>query len=124
MLRVSCHLGKQPPQPVDDGVGQIFIQSRPAQDLTRAIMHHLADKVVIGLQRAIGPMDDAVHHGRMAAIAHCRLDRLADQRRNVHAAQPLCDRALDHAAKPFLIKRLQHVRHQPRRAFAQAAVAP
>ena len=111
------------PQPVDDRVGELRVEAGELEDPAGALVDHVADHVLIGVERAAGPGDDAVDQRHVALLGDRRLERLAEQRRDLDPAHPLGDRGLDHAAQPLLVERLEDVGEQARAALAQPALA-
>ena len=119
MIGIFRHLGDQLVEPVDDLVGQSLVEPGPTHYRSRALVHHVADQMLVGGQRAVRPADGAIDQRHVPPLGHRGVERLPQHRGHVHLAQLTGERRFDHAAEAFLIERFEQVGDQSRCAAPQ-----
>ena len=88
---IGRHLDRQLPQAVDDRVGELGVEPGELQHPVGLLVHHLADQLLVGVERARHPADRRLEHRHVAVLVDRRGERVAEQRRR----PPSCAAAVE-----------------------------
>src|SRR3546814_13417629 len=80
MVGLGRHVGKQLREPLDDALGNAFVEPREADDRVRIVMHHLVDQMLVEIERLRSPLDRGVEQ------------RLMPDRKSVVSGKSMSDR--------------------------------